>query len=146
MTSINHDYPFTIERTFNAPSDLVWKAITVKDEMKQWFFDLKEFKPETGFEFEFYGGQPDGIQYLHKCRITEVINGKKLTYSWKYDGYDGISHVTFELFPEGNKTKLKLTHAGLESFPANVPDFAKHNFEQGWTEIFDTNLKGYLER
>jgi len=138
--------PFTIERTYNAPADLVWKAITVKEEMKQWYFDLNEFIPEPGFEFQFYGGHEDGIQYLHLCRITEVIKGQKLTYSWKYDGYDGISFVTFELFPEGNKTRLKLTHAGLESFPTSNPDLAKENFVQGWTEIIGTSLKTYLEK
>ena len=28
--------PFTIERTYNAPVENVWKAITDKDEMKKW--------------------------------------------------------------------------------------------------------------
>jgi PhnB protein len=143
---VNYDYPFTIERTFNAPSDLVWKAITNRDDMKQWYFDIKEFKAEPGFEFQFYGGQEGGIQYLHLCRVTEVVPGKKLTYSWKYDQYDGISYVTFELFPEGNKTRLKLTHAGIESFPANNPDLVRRNFEAGWTGIFDTSLKPFLEK
>jgi hypothetical protein len=34
-----------------------------------------------------------------------------------YDGYSGISFITFELFPIEGKTRLKLTHAGLENFP-----------------------------
>ena len=42
-----------IERTFNAPVAKVWNAITDAEEMRQWYFDLKEFKPEVGFEFEF---------------------------------------------------------------------------------------------
>ena len=37
-----------IERTFNAPVDQVWKALTDVDEMRQWYFDLKEFKPDVG--------------------------------------------------------------------------------------------------
>jgi uncharacterized protein YndB with AHSA1/START domain len=103
--------PFVIERTYNVPVDKVWQAITDKDKMKQWYFDLKEFKPEVGFEFQFTGGPPEKT-YLHLCRITEVIPGKKLTHTWKYDGYAGESFVTFELFAEGDKTRLKLTHAG----------------------------------
>jgi uncharacterized protein YndB with AHSA1/START domain len=78
--------PFVIERTFNAPVLKVWKAITDKDEMKKWYFDLKEFKPEVGFEFRFYGGPDENRQYLHICKITEVIPGRKLAYNWKYDG------------------------------------------------------------
>ena len=73
--------------------------------------------------------------------------GKKLTYSWRYDGYKGNSFVTFELFAEGNKTKLKLTHAELESFSANKnPDFDKKNFEGGWTQIIGTSLKEFLDK
>src|SRR3989339_1954574 len=100
--------PFIIEQTFNAPIAKVWKAITDKNDMKQWYFDLAEFKPVVGFEFQFIGGT-DEKKYLHLCRITEVIQGKKLTYSWRYDGYEGISYVTFELFSEGDKTMIKLT-------------------------------------
>jgi uncharacterized protein YndB with AHSA1/START domain len=137
--------PFTIERTFNAPVPLLWKAITEKEKMKEWYFDLKEFIPEIGFEFRFSGGPEDGIQYEHVCVITEVVPGERLTYSWRYEGYTGISFVTFELIAEGNMTRLKLTHAGLETFPGNNPDFAKENFAAGWTHIIGTSLKEFVE-
>jgi uncharacterized protein YndB with AHSA1/START domain len=137
--------PFVIERTFNAPVEKIWKAITDKAQMKPWYFDLESFKPEVGFEFSFKGG-PDERQYLHLCKITEVIREKKLTYSWRYDGYVGNSFVTFELFPENGKTRLRLTHEGLETFPASNPDFAKKNFAEGWTAIIGTSLKDFLEK
>ena len=142
---MNTAEPLVIERTFNASVERVWKAITDKNEMKQWYFDLAEFKPEPGFEFQFEGGKEDKC-YLHLCRVTEVIPNKKLTYSWRYDGFEGNSFVTFELFPEGNKTRLKLTHAGLETFPHDNPDFAKENFMEGWTSIIGTFLKEYLDK
>jgi uncharacterized protein YndB with AHSA1/START domain len=47
--------PIIVERTYNAPIAKVWSAITDRDEMKKWYFDLAEFKPEPGFEFQFYG-------------------------------------------------------------------------------------------
>ena len=137
--------PFVIERTYNAPVEKVWQAITDKDKMKQWYFTLEEFKPEVGFEFRFTGGSEE-MQYLHICRITEVIPQKKLTHTWQYDGYPGESFVTFELFDEGdNQTKLKLTHAGLETFPA-MKDFARESFAQGWTYIIGKSLLEYLEK
>jgi uncharacterized protein YndB with AHSA1/START domain len=134
-----------IERIFNAPIEKVWTAITDKEQMKQWYFDFTEFKPELGFEFEFTGGTPEK-SYLHLCKITEVIAGKKLQYSWRYDGYEGNSFVTFELFAEGDKTRLILTHEGLETFPASNADFAKENFVAGWTEIIGTSLKEFAEK
>lgn len=137
--------PFTIERPYNAPVEKVWNAITDKDQMKQWYFDLAEFKPTIGFEFQFYGEGHKGEKYLHLCKITDVIVNKKLRYSWRYDNYEGMSYVTFELFEEGNKTRLKLTHEGLETFPANNPDFAKESFMEGWTHIIGVSLPGFVE-
>jgi len=137
--------PFIKEVTFNVTVSKVWKAITDKDDLKQWYFDFKEFKPEAGFEFQFLGGT-DEKKYLHLCKITEVLPYKKLTYSWRYDGYTGESFVTFELFSEGDKTRLKLTHQGLETFPADNPDLKRENFAQGWTFIIGTSLKDFLEK
>jgi uncharacterized protein YndB with AHSA1/START domain len=137
--------PFTIEKSFDVPVSKVWKAITNSELMKQWYFDIDEFKPEIGFEFRFYGGS-EYKKYLHQCKITEVVTGKKISYSWCYDGYPGKSIVSCELFEEDDKkTKLKLTHEGLETFPANNPDFAEKSFAEGWTYIIGTSLKEFLE-
>ena len=131
-----------IERTFNAPVARVWKALTDVEEMRRWYFDLKEFKPEVGFEFEFTV-EHEGMKYHHLCQITEVIPQKKIAYSWRYKGHEGNSLVTFELFAEDNKTRLKLTHEGLDSFP-KTPAFARENFKQGWTSI-TAELQKFLE-
>ncbi len=138
--------PFVIERTFNASIEKVWKAITEKDEMKKWYFNLADFQLQIGFEFQFSAGKDEKNLYMHVCKITEVIEKKKLAYSWRYEGYPGISKVTFELFPEGNKTRLKLTHEDLESFGTENPDLAKENFAEGWNQIIGISLKEYLER
>ena len=137
--------PFVIERTYEAPIERVWKAITDKDQMKQWYFDIAEFKPEVGFEFQFEGGS-ENKRYLHLCKITEAEFEKKLTYSWRYKDYDGNSFVTFELFAEGDKTRLKLTHTGLETFPQNNQDFSRESFTAGWTYIIGTSLREFVEK
>lgn len=138
--------PVIIERTLNAPAMKVWKALTDKNQMKQWYFDIKEFKPKVGFEFQFEGIGKEGKRFLHLCKVTEAEFCKKLTHTWRYEGYEGISYVTFELFAGGeNQTRLKLTHTGLETFP-DTSDFAKQNFVEGWTHIIGKSLKEYLER
>lgn len=134
-----------VERIFNAPAAKVWKAITSKNQMKQWYFDLTGFKPEVGFEFQFSAGRDDK-KYLHLCKVVQVISGQKLTYSWRYDGYEGNSFVSFELFPEGNKTRLKLTHKGLVTFPTSDPALIKESFTEGWASIIGTSLKRFVEK
>lgn len=136
--------PLVFENMYNAPVEKVWKAISDLDQMKQWYFDIPAFKAESGFEFHFEGGNEDRV-YLHLCKVIDVIPERKLSYSWRYDGYEGNSLVTFELFPEGNTTRLKLTHEGLETFPP-LPDFAKENFQEGWTYITGTALKDFVEK
>jgi uncharacterized protein YndB with AHSA1/START domain len=138
--------PYIIEQIFSAPLSKVWKAITDKEEMKKWYFDLEEFKAEVGFEFWFSAGETPEKQYLHICKVTGVVVNKRLTYSWRYEGYEGNSFVMFELFDEGSRTKLKLTHEGLESFPASNTDLARENFAKGWAHIIGTSLREYLEK
>jgi uncharacterized protein YndB with AHSA1/START domain len=137
--------PIILERIFNASISKVWKVLTDKNEMKNWYFDLAEFKAELAFKFQFPGGEDPDKQYLHLCEITEVIPEKKLTYSWRYDGYSGNSFVTFELFQQENKTLLRLTHKGIETFPKENPDLAIANFAKGWNHIIHIALKEYLE-
>lgn len=136
--------PFVIERTYDAPIAKVWDAISNHSQMKQWYFDIAEFKAEPGFEFVFYGGD-DGQSFKHICVVREVVPQKKLSYSWRYDGYEGDSLVTFELFEDGEKTRLKLTHEGLETFPP-IKSFKKENFAAGWTEITGKMLKDFVEK
>ena len=136
--------PIVIERTYNAPIEKVWKAITDKAQMKEWYFDLDDFKPEKDFEFSFTGQGRKGEEYTHLCKITEVIPYKKLQYSWQYKDRPGYSVVTFELFDEDDRTLLKLTHSGLESFAVNGPDFARESFNGGWNEIINVSLEKFL--
>jgi uncharacterized protein YndB with AHSA1/START domain len=137
--------PLVFERAFDAPVEKIWEAISDKSAMKKWYFDLEEFKPEVGFEFRFYGGT-EHKKYLHLCKVVEATKFRKLSYSWRYDGYDGNSIIRFELIPEGKKTRLRLTHEGLECFPADNPDLARENFVEGWTSIIGTSLKEFLEK
>lgn len=146
VTQNQTNHPVVIEIVYQSPIASVWTAITDLQEMKKWYFDLSEFKPEVGVEFQFIAGESEDNQYLHMCKVTKVVPGRKISYSWKFEGYDGISYVTFELNPEGKNTRLKLTHTGLETFPKSNPDFKKENFEEGWSQITGTSLKDYLEK
>lgn len=137
--------PITVERTFNASPERIWNALTDKDQMKQWYFTLSDFKPEVGFEFSFPGQGRKGENYIHRCKITEVIPLKKLAYTWTYENYEGHSLLSFELFAEGDKTRLKLVHTGLGSFPKDNADFARESFAGGWDSLINQSLKKFLE-
>jgi uncharacterized protein YndB with AHSA1/START domain len=140
--------PIIVERTLKVSPEKIWKAITDKTEMKKWYFDVSEFRPEPGFEFHFEAG-PDDKKYVHRCRVTDVIPLRKLSYTWRYDGYQGDSKVMFELIPGGategeEMTIVRLSHEGVESFP-DQPDFARESFVEGWNEIIGKSLREFVE-
>jgi uncharacterized protein YndB with AHSA1/START domain len=137
--------PIVIEQTYDSPVEKVWSAITDYKKMQEWYFKMEDFKPEVGFTFHFEG-KDKGVTFWHTCVITEVVPLKKLAHTWGYDTYPGGSVVTWELFDEGDKTRLKLTHTGTETFPQDNPSFAKENFAKGWTYITGTGLPGFLAK
>ena len=136
--------PLIKEILLDAPVHRVWKAITNNDDFKHWYFDIKKFQPVVGFEFQFLG-ENEGRKFVHLCKIKEVIQNKKISYTWTYESFpEAETLVTWELFPEGNKTKLRLTHEGLEKLPQDR-DYQKSNFIAGWDHIIGTSLKEYVE-
>jgi uncharacterized protein YndB with AHSA1/START domain len=137
--------PIILARTLDAPLANTWTALTNRKEMKEWYFDIPEFRPEVGCRFHIIGGTAEK-QYLHLCTVTEAIEKRLIAYSWQYEGYSGSSVVSFSLSPLGQKTRLVLLHKGIESFPSDNPDFAFTNFIEGWNHILDIGLKGYLAR
>jgi uncharacterized protein YndB with AHSA1/START domain len=131
------------QQVYDAPIQRVWRALTNEEEMHAWYFaQLQQFRPLVGFEFVFAN---DGSPYQKEWRVTRVEEGRLLAHSWVYKGYPGSSEVIFKLFDEGGKTRLKLTHTGLASFPQD-PHFARNRFEDGCRQILGSNLKDHLAK
>lgn len=143
--AVKHE-PVVVERLYNAPVEKVWKALTDKEQMKEWYFNLDQFELREGFQFRFPGQGYKGEQYMHICTITEIIPRERLQYSWQYENLQGYSLVTFHLTAIGNQTKLRLTHHGLETFPQDNADFARSSFNEGWNHIVGISLPEYLSK
>ncbi len=137
--------PLVHEQEYNASVEKVWNALTRKEEMKEWYFDIAEFEPKIGFQFQFWGGD-EHQQYLHLCEVTEVVQNNKIAYTWRYREYEVTTVVRFELFPEAGKTRLRLTHENVGGFPQDNPAFSIESFTEGWNYILGTSLKEYLKK
>ncbi|HEY1870989.1 MAG TPA: SRPBCC family protein [Chitinophagaceae bacterium] len=147
VSNQNNERLVVLERIFNAPVEKVWQALTDINQMKIWYFpQLDEFKPEEGFETQFIVSN-EGKDYPHIWKVKEVHPLRKISLDWKFGGYPGNSLLSFELFPEGNKTRLLLTHEKLETFmPEKHPELSKQNFMLGWKHFMDTGLMEFLEK
>lgn len=139
---------FTITRVFNVPAETLWKAITERDQLKQWYFDFDtHFRLEKDATFEWTAGDPQGKQWLHKGRMLEIVKNKKLMHSWEYPGYTGSSVVTWALNAlNENSTELLLTHEFVIPFDKNVEELKKEHFEKGWNAIISISLPDYIRK
>ncbi|MDW9378588.1 SRPBCC domain-containing protein [Chryseobacterium sp. JV558] len=138
--------PITVQYTINAPAEKVWQALTDKNEMKSWYFDIQDFELEIGKQFNFY--EPGGEnKYHHQGEVLEIIPNRKLKYTWSYPDFSTLKTVvTWELLPEDGQTLVKLTHEEIENFKDLGEGFSRKNFTAGWNTILGQSLKKYLEK
>lgn len=135
-----------VKQRINAPVEKVWNALTDKTEMKNWYFDIPDFKAEPHTEFAFWAG-PDDEQYHHHGEVLEVEPNAKLKHTWSYPEISKEKTlVKWELEPDGDGTNVTLTHKGLENFDHLGENFSHASFEKGWTEIVGKSLPDYLEK
>jgi len=89
--------PIIIEQSIPASTEKVWKAITDREEMKAWYFDIADFELKKGKFFNFY--EPGNEKkYRHQAEILEIIPRQKLKHTWTYPEFsDQETMVTWEL-------------------------------------------------
>lgn len=136
--------PIILSEVFNCPIEVVWKAITNVDQMKQWYFSqLTDFTPREGFETEFSVEVEDRI-FIHQWKIIDVIPLNKITYQWQFEGFSGKGISTFKLTEINNITTLHLNFTVLEAFPENIPEFKRESGVEGWNYLIKESLKNFL--
>lgn len=130
----------------NAPAEKVWKALTDKAQMKEWYFDIDDFELGENKIFNFY--EPGNERkYHHQCEILKVVPEQTFSHTWTYPDFsEDKTVVTWQLEPADEGTKVSLMHSGTENFAGLGGDFRRESFEAGWTEILGTMLKNYVEK
>jgi len=138
MIAIQRIAPDTIrfERVLDAPVETVWRYLTDAELRGQWFAAGELEQREGGkleLVFDHDNLSEDDLPYperyaAHKCahaeeRVVTIDPPRLLAFTWD-GGKEGVA--TFELFPEGDRTRLVLTHSGI-SGPAGLA-----NFGGGW--------------
>lgn len=133
-----------LEESFQSSIESVWAALTEIEQMRLWYFDnIPSFNPVVGFETQF-NIKSETRNFLHKWKVTEAVPLKKIKYEWTFEGYSGRSTSLFELFSQGDSTKLKLTVEVLEDFPDEIPEFRRESCIGGWNYFINNRLKKFL--
>lgn len=133
----------TSEIIIKEPASKIWEALTDKNKMKEWYFDIPDFELKVGSTFNFY--EPgDARQFHHQCVIKEIETNKKLSHTWTHPGLSkGESTVTWSLNETEGATEVTLQHEGTESFADGGAAFAPENYQMGWDALLSV-LKNYV--
>jgi uncharacterized protein YndB with AHSA1/START domain len=121
-----------LERTLDAPIETVWRYLTEAELRRQWFMGGTDARPDGEFELvvdhdnlsddndvpypESYAAFK-GAVWSEKVLRFEPPRLLETTFQ---GGKNGT--VTYELFADGDRTRLVLTHGGIQS-GAGAQDF-----------------------
>jgi uncharacterized protein YndB with AHSA1/START domain len=122
-----------ITMNLDAPVSRVWEHLTDREKLAQWLM-TSDLTPRLGAGFTFTAppsGAWDGR--LH-CRVTELVEGERLSFTWNANDIGAETLVSFHLEPIGSGTRLTLTHTGFErALPG-----ARGRHAAGWTNALDS--------
>jgi uncharacterized protein YndB with AHSA1/START domain len=73
-------------RTLDAPRELVWRAWTEPEHLRQWWGPkgftntFHEFDPRPGGTWRFVMHGPDGVDYKNETEFVEVVEPERLVF------------------------------------------------------------------
>lgn len=151
-----------IERTFEAPPELIWRMWTDAEHVQAWYGPDGAAVPVAQMDVRVGGRRllcmqvetPDGPRRMwFTGEYVEVVEGRRLVYTESMsdehgnvlspadagmpEGHPVTTRVTVELEDLGNRTKMVMTHAGV---PADSPGAT------GWEMAFDKLAAEVQER
>lgn len=136
--------PIIVTYLFDSPLDKVWNALSQEAELKKWYFPVRNYQFTVGEEFSFYESE-DSHKFFHQCIFLNIKPKQVIEYSWAHpEQSTGKSVVKWEMNVEGQKTRVTLTHTGVENFADAGDTFSVANFEMGWNAIVKNMLRNYL--
>jgi len=125
-----------LERLLDAPVETVWRYLTVADLRAQWFMGGTDAKADGEFDLVVDHDRlsdeevpyPENYSSFKGTVWSEKVlrfEPPRLLETTFQGGKNG--RVTYELFPEGDRTRLVLTHSGI------VSGVGAQDFGSGWT-------------
>jgi uncharacterized protein YndB with AHSA1/START domain len=147
------DTDLVLERTLDAPIDLVWEAYTNPEHMKRWFapkpYEVTEMeldlRPGGVFRLRMVG--PDGFDTGHGIPgcVLEVVEREKLVWTNALspgyrpndvgEGCDSFPFTAVVTFGDTGDGKTAYRAVALHKNVADRDTHANMGFEQGWGTV-----------
>lgn len=108
------------------PPERVWRALTDPELLQEWLLPVVGLQLEPGAEFIFQREPMPGWDGKVRCRMLEIEEQRKISYTWIVGDMDTV--VTFTLEPTPTGTQLSLLHSGFK--PEQKQNFGGARY--GW--------------
>ena len=138
-----------IKRFINAPRERVYAAWTNPAQLKEWWgpegVQTRNFVADArlGGKYRWDLLNQEGEEMSVFGEYRELVSGKKIVFTWKWDDDDvwenHTSIVTIELSDRDGGTQLHLTHEQLPS------EASRDRHNDGWNSVLD-RLEKFLNK
>jgi len=116
-----------VEHLYAHPPSAVWKALTDPALHARWW-GAGDVRPIVGHRFELDMGKWG----LQPCEVLAVETERLLRYRFSVGRLDTI--ITWRLSPEGDGTRLQLTHEGFD-LDSPLSRQAFDGMKPGWPHV-----------
>ena len=132
-----------IERTFDAPREIVFQAWVDPEQRLKWWgpegFTIPFFEMDArpGGSYRSCMTDPGGDEHWVQGEFIEIIEPEKIvvTWAWEEDGVPGlVTTVTVDFIEnteDRDQTDLILVHSGFES------EESRDGHNMGWSSSFE---------
>lgn len=132
------DREVVITRRFEAPRDLVWRAVTEAAHVVQWWgpngftTTIHEMDVRPGGIWRFIMHGPDGTDFPNKVVFTEVARPERLAYLHSDGTEDGLRFEVTIVFEALGDDETRMTMTSIFPTAAMLQDVeAKHQAIEG---------------
>ncbi|HET9261994.1 MAG TPA: SRPBCC family protein [Vicinamibacterales bacterium] len=135
-----------------APPERVWRALTSRAELSEWFQVKIDGEIVPGREIWMTSVHPEHAGQRFRVLVTEMIPSRRLVWRWHPGEVDPavdyskepLTTVTFTLEPSGPGTRLSVAETGFDEISLARRAKVHADNAQGWAEVL-VWLQKYVE-
>ena len=148
-TNVENNRTVTIERIYEAPVALVWKAWTHPEHIANWWgpkgMETKVIEHDfrVGGRWKYTMLMPDGNEFISEGKYSEIIELEKIVTSADFKPM--TEGVELQVLLEGVGDKTKFTFKVIHTTEEYRIQQEKMGIYNGWGSVFD-RLGEFLEQ